>query len=153
DGRRPLRRWQDRRALEHRRRRRPAPAARRFSGGLSQTQGKETKMDGGATAQELFDAMNAHDLDRVAAIAAEDVEFVDLATGEQIHGRAEWRAYCARYLKAFSDLRLEQTNVVAMGDKAVVEAVAHGTNDGALDTPQGEIPATGKTIQVPFCMT
>ena len=108
--------------------------------------------DTSAAVQRLFDAMNAHDLDAVAAAAAENVEFVDVATGEEIHNRAEWRQYCGRYLKAFPDMHLEQTNLVAEGDQAFVEAVAHGTNDGPLESPDGEIPPTGKTIAVKFSM-
>jgi hypothetical protein len=60
--------------------------------------------------------MNGHNLDQVASLASEDVEFVDVAAGEEIHGRDQWRQYCDRYLRAFPNMRLEQTNLAAMGE-------------------------------------
>jgi len=107
--------------------------------------------DGGAVVQKFFEAMNDHDLDQVVSVASEDIEFVDVAAGEEIHGREQWRRYCGRYLKAFPDLRLEQTNVLAVGDWAVVEAIAHGRHDGALEIPAGTIPPTGREVKVKFC--
>ena len=111
-----------------------------------------TEADSGAVVRKFFDAMNAHDLDRVAALAGEEVEFVDVASGEEIRGRERWREYCERYLKGFPDLRLELTNLVAAGDSAFAEAVAVGTHDGALQTPAGAIPPTGRKIEVRFCV-
>ena len=61
--------------------------------------------DGGAVVQKFFEAMNDHDLDQVVSVASEDIEFVDVAAGEEIYGREQWRRYCGRYLKAFPDLR------------------------------------------------
>jgi hypothetical protein len=33
----------------------------------------------------------------------------EVAAGEEIRGRDQWRQYWQRYLKAFPDLRLDQT--------------------------------------------
>jgi steroid delta-isomerase-like uncharacterized protein len=111
-----------------------------------------SEADSGAVVRKFFEAMNGHNLDQVASLASEDVEFVDVAAGEEIHGRDQWRQYCGRYLKAFPDMRLEQTNLAAMGDSAVVEAIARGTHDGALESPAGEIAPTGRKIEMRFCL-
>ena len=108
--------------------------------------------DSGAVVRKFFEAMNGQDLDQVASLASEDVEFVDVAAGEEIHGREQWRQYCGRYLKGFPDMRLELTNLVATDDSAFVEAIARGTHDGALESPAGEIPPTGRKIEVKFCL-
>jgi len=110
-----------------------------------------TEPDGGAVLRKFVEAMNGHDLDQVVSVASEDIEFVDVAAGEEIRGREQWRHYCGRYLKAFPDLQLEQTNLLAMGDSAVVEAIARGRQDGALETPAGAIPPTGREVKVRFC--
>src|SRR5882672_6437489 len=110
-----------------------------------------TEPDGGAVLRKFVEAMNGHDLDQVVSLASENVEFVDVASGEEIHGREQWRRYCGRYLEAFPDLRLEQTNVLAVGDWAVVEAIARGRHDGALETSAGAIPPTGREVEVKFC--
>ena len=106
---------------------------------------------GGAVVQKFFEAINDHDLDQVVSVASEDIEFVDVAAGEEIYGREQWRRYCGRYLKAFPDLRLERTNLLAVGGWAVVEAIARGRQDGALETPAGAIPPTGREVEVKFC--
>ena len=41
--------------------------------------------DGGAVVQKFFEAMNDHDLDQVISVASEDIEFVDVAAGEEIY--------------------------------------------------------------------
>ena len=102
--------------------------------------------------RRFFDGMNSHDLDEVSAVAAEDIKFVDMGSGEETNGRDEWRSYCARYTTGFSDIHLEPTNLITAGDMVVVEAVGHGTHDGPLAGPEGEVPATGRRIEVPFCM-
>jgi len=38
-----------------------------------------------------------------------------------------------------------------VGDWAVVEAIAHGRQDGALEIPGGTIPPTGREVKVRFC--
>jgi steroid delta-isomerase-like uncharacterized protein len=102
--------------------------------------------------REVLDGLSAHDLDRVAAVVDERFEFVDVGGGDKAHGREEWRAFCGRFLKAFPDLHQDVTNLVAAGDSAFAEVVARGTHTGPLETADGEIPATGRTIEVPFCV-
>jgi ketosteroid isomerase-like protein len=45
--------------------------------------------DGGTVVQKFFQAMNDHDLDQVVAVASEDIEFVDVAGGEEIYGHEQ----------------------------------------------------------------
>jgi len=110
-----------------------------------------SELDSGGVARKLIDAMNAHDLDAVGSLANERIKFLDVAAGEEIDGRRQWRDYCGRYLTGFSDLQIELVNLIVGDDTAVAEAVAHGTHDGPLLGPGGEIPPTGNTIAVPFC--
>lgn len=52
---------------------------------------------------------------------------------------------------AFPDIHREIFDIYAMGDVVVVELAIRGKHEGALVTPDGAIPATGKTIDVPCC--
>jgi predicted ester cyclase len=45
---------------------------------------------------------------------------------------------------------MEVVSVVEGGDAVAIEARFKGTHRGALATPQGEIPASGNAIDVPF---
>ncbi len=111
-----------------------------------------SELDAASLLREVFDALNAHDLDRVAAVADERFEFVDVGGGEEVHGREAWRVYCGRFVKAFPDLTQEVTNIVAAGESAFAEAIARGTHTGPLETPDGEVPPTGRKIEIRFCV-
>jgi steroid delta-isomerase-like uncharacterized protein len=102
--------------------------------------------------REVLDALTAHDLDRVAAVVDERFEFEDVGGGENAHGRDEWRAFCGRFVKAFPDLSQDLTNLVAAGESAFAEVIARGTHTGPLETPDGDIPPTGRSIEVRFCV-
>lgn len=51
---------------------------------------------------------------------------------------------------AFPDVKVEIRTLLEQGDQVVVEGVARGTHRGALQTPQGEIPPTGKRMELSF---
>ena len=51
----------------------------------------------------------------------------------------------------FADVSVEVLNVVESGDWAVAECVGRGTHSGPMQTPMGEVPATGKQIELHFC--
>lgn len=47
---------------------------------------------------------------------------------------------------AFSDGTLTVNSWVVDGDQAAVEGVFAGTHDGVLQSPNGEVPPTGRSI-------
>ena len=95
--------------------------------------------------REVLDALTAHDLDRLAAAVDERIEFEDVGGGEKAHGRDEWRAFCGRFIKAFPDLSQDVTHLVAAGESAFAEVIARGTHTGPLETPDGDIPPSGRS--------
>lgn len=105
-----------------------------------------------AQLREVLDALTAHDLDRVAAVVDEGFEFMDVGGGEATHSREEWRGFCGVFVTAFPDLTQDVTLLVDAGEYAFAEVVARGTHTGPLATPDGEVPPTGRTIEVPFCV-
>jgi steroid delta-isomerase-like uncharacterized protein len=102
-------------------------------------------MDHAATLRRMYDAINAHDLDAVAAVLADD--FVD---HEEIPGLEPTKAGVLDFFRlniaAFPDLRFEAEDVLVAGDKVVARARFTGTHRGEL---QG-VPASGKRVDVPL---
>lgn len=53
--------------------------------------------------------------------------------------------------EAFPDIHREIFDIYAINDVVVVELAIRGTHQGALITPEGTVPATGRMIDVPCC--
>jgi predicted ester cyclase len=51
----------------------------------------------------------------------------------------------------FPDGRVKIDIVVAAGDHVVVQYTGKGTHTGALRSPAGEIPATGRSVTLDLC--
>jgi steroid delta-isomerase-like uncharacterized protein len=103
-----------------------------------------------AIAQTVYDCYNARDFERSASLAAEDVEIVNLATGQTFRGRAGLIAFLGGWAAAFPDSMVEVRRIVASEDGAAVEFVGRGTHLGPLAGPAGTIPPTGRTVEIPF---
>jgi steroid delta-isomerase-like uncharacterized protein len=104
------------------------------------------------TIREVFekgtDAFNAHDIDRFAQLMADDVEF--RAPGVSGRGKPACAAFYKSWLDAFSDGHVAVNKVEISGDFAVEEGTFTGTHKGVLKTPTGDIPATGKSVEVDY---
>ena len=96
-------------------------------------------------------AFNEKDVERVRELSADDYEFVDFASGERYTGRDGSAEQAQTWFSAFPDLEIEIENHIDAGEWQVVEARARGTNTGPLATPAGELPATGRGVDIPFC--
>jgi steroid delta-isomerase-like uncharacterized protein len=97
-------------------------------------------------AREYLEAWNRRDFDRIEGMVAEQAEIIDF-DGTTERGPAGARAQSERYAAAFPDGKIEITRIVTAGDTAVAELVGRGTNDG----PWGDVPATHKSVELPFC--
>jgi steroid delta-isomerase-like uncharacterized protein len=101
------------------------------------------EVDHTATAQRMYERINARDLDGFSELLAED--FVE---HEETPGLAPTkegvRQFFEMYLAAFPDLRMEPQDVLPSGDKVVTRIKCTGTNTGDF---MG-MPATGKSVEV-----
>jgi steroid delta-isomerase-like uncharacterized protein len=97
-------------------------------------------------AREYFEAWNKREFDRIEELVADTAEIIDF-DGTIDRGRAGAREQAERYAAAFPDGKIEIKGIVSGGDTAVAELVGRGTNDG----PLGDIPATHKRVELPFC--
>jgi predicted ester cyclase len=99
-------------------------------------------------ARRILEATDAQDWAAREALLTADCEFVTPASPRR--GRAATTAYSAPFALAFPDSRHQITLVTGAGDVVVVEGVWSGTHLGPLETPQGPVPATGKSVASPF---
>jgi uncharacterized protein (TIGR02246 family) len=72
--------------------------------------------------------------------------------GAQLRGIDQWREFQRMYLEAFPDGAYEVRHNEPVGDIVFVEGVWSGTHTRPLTTPEGELPATGRRLTVPFAL-
>ena len=100
-----------------------------------------------AGAERFYERFAAGDLDGAVELFSPDCTHRTPA-GEQ--DASAWKAFSEAFRSALPDAHMEIVSVVEAGDAVAIEARFKGTHTGALTTPQGEIPASGNTIDVPF---
>jgi steroid delta-isomerase-like uncharacterized protein len=102
-------------------------------------------------ARKNYETFNNRDFDGTVAQAAENVELLNVPLGVTLHGPEGFRQSVQGWATAFPDSRVEVTNIVAGEEGAVIEFRGRGTHTGPLNGPAGEIPATGRSVDIPFC--
>ena len=105
------------------------------------------------TAREAFEkgtaTFNAHDLDGFAEVLADDVVFK--APGRvQGEGKTACAAFFGSWFAAFPNARVEVRAVHFVDDVAVEEGTFMGTQNGVLHGPMGDIPPTGRSVEVDY---
>jgi steroid delta-isomerase-like uncharacterized protein len=101
-------------------------------------------------ARRNFEAFNKRDYDLLLSLASDDVESLDVPTGQVLKGLKGYRESAEQWIKAFPDASADITNIVSSGDYVVVEFTGRGTHNGPMMTPGGEVPPTGRRIEIPF---
>jgi predicted ester cyclase len=99
--------------------------------------------------ERVFAVIDGQRWDGSDAVMHPDVEVVTpLAT---VHGTGEWAQLVGSFAGAMPDGRHHVSNVVQDGERFAVEGAWTGTHTGPLAGPGGEVPATGRTVTLPFC--
>lgn len=101
-----------------------------------------------ALARKIYDLWNARDIDTALDMATDDVDIRLMAFSQTLTGRDGFRQFMERFATAFPDMKKEVTNQVASEDQVVSEFKLRGTHNGPLQTPTGEIPPTGKAVNL-----
>jgi predicted ester cyclase len=102
----------------------------------------------------FYERYNANDFEGATAFFRPDVRAFDPAAGS-MQGIEAWLAYNAVFKTAVPDGRLELDSAVEEGSRVVIQGRYTGTHTGPLASPDGEIPATGRPIDLHFadCFT
>jgi len=105
------------------------------------------------TAHEAFergtDTFNAHDVEGFAAVLADDVVF-RAPGGMRGQGKPACVEFYGGWLSAFPDGHVEVHDVHFIDDVAVEEGTFSGTHNGILHTPTGDIPPTGRPVNLDY---
>jgi steroid delta-isomerase-like uncharacterized protein len=108
--------------------------------------------------QKLIDAANAptyafneNDWDKVRESLTEDFVYDEVCTNRLAKGVENVIELWKGWRVAFPDIRGTITNAFSGDGKVVKELTWRGTHTGPLGLPDGEIPATGKSINVRSC--
>ena len=105
------------------------------------------------TVRESFergtDTFTAHDLDGFAAVLAENVTF-EAPGGMRGEGKQACVAFFGSWFGAFPDARVDVHDLHIADDVAVEEGTFTGTHNGVLHAPTGEIPPTGRSVNVDY---
>ena len=93
-----------------------------------------------------LEAFNAHDEAAIRAATADDCVF-EGPGGVRLEGGEATTGYAMVWLNAFSDAKLTAQTVVVDGDWVAMTGTFSGTHDGTLSSPDGDVPATGRTLE------
>jgi steroid delta-isomerase-like uncharacterized protein len=102
-------------------------------------------------ARSLYDYFNERQFDEMAELMAPEGEIVIMGSDTRFRGPSGATEFAQMWADGFPDGRATIDNVVASGDHVVVQYTGKGTQTGALRTPAGEIPATGRSVTLDFC--
>ena len=104
-------------------------------------------MTGEELARRYVDAFNDRDVNAWVALFAEDATIHDPFFPEPFKGREDIENVVQGVLRAFSGMQWRLLRpAIDAGDRVAVEVAAKAVNDGPLEMPNGELPATGRAI-------
>ncbi len=111
-----------------------------------------TQQDVTRVLKENIEAFNAGDWQRMKATLAADSSYEEAGTQRRIQGADEIVKADQAWRQAFPDAKGTIRNIFASGNSVVAEIVWEGTHKGALVSPGGSIPASGKRVKMPASM-
>ena len=95
--------------------------------------------------EQWWSQFEADRLEDTAEICQSDVEVI-LPGVEGLRGPAEAIATLQAFREAFPDIQHQFLDSVESSDKVAVELRVTGTHTGTFRTPQGDVPATGRSV-------
>jgi len=107
--------------------------------------------DNAALARRIYELFNLGKYEAVIEYVADDVELVLHPFGQTFHGHDGFLQFMSGFTTAFPDLAITVTNQVADDTQVASEFTAVGTHTGPLQTPAGEVAATGRSVEFTVC--
>jgi steroid delta-isomerase-like uncharacterized protein len=105
-----------------------------------------------AAAKAPILAFNDKNWQALKALLTPDFAYDEVATGRKAQGIDPALALMQGWAAAFPDSRATFHHAHAGGDTVVLEVTWRGTHQGALQTPRGTIPASGKPVELRSCI-
>ena len=108
-----------------------------------------TATDARTLAERLFAVIDGHRWADVGTVLHADAE-LSSPFGDRLSPEA-WLDVNRSFAIAFPDGRHQITGVVDGGDRFAIEGTWTGTHTAPMAGPGGEVPATGRSVVLPFC--
>jgi steroid delta-isomerase-like uncharacterized protein len=99
--------------------------------------------------QQFHDGFGEGDLDAATAVFADEVRMTDPGLGA-VEGLRALRDYLDGLKGPVPDARAIVERMFEAGDTVIAEGRFTGTNTGPLSGPGGELPPSGRKIDLPF---
>ncbi len=96
-------------------------------------------------------AYNEKDWDAVKRTVTPGLVYDEVSTGRKAQGVDEVITLWKGWATAFPDSKATFENAHVSGNTVVLELTWRGNHTGTLQTPAGEVPATGKPIEMRAC--
>ena len=94
---------------------------------------------------------NDKNFERMRATVTPDFVYNELGTGRKLQGIDQAVNAFRGWATALPDSKGTIVNEVVSGNTVVLELTWNGTHTGPLETPNGRIAPTGRTINLPAC--
>ncbi len=107
--------------------------------------------DNVAIARRLYEDWNSRDFDHLVGLVATDAEMVLVGSGTTFRGPDGAREFAQMWATAFPDGQVAIQRAAGSGDDVTIEQTGRGTHTGPLQSPGGDIPATGKSVTLQLC--
>ena len=98
----------------------------------------------------VFEGFNRRDVERVARICADDFTLEDIPAGLTLRGPDGMRLWLQTWIDAAPDADAALERIFGEGEWVATEHHGTATHTGPLRTPTGEIPPTGRTLDLWF---
>jgi predicted ester cyclase len=105
--------------------------------------------DARTLAERLFEVIDEHRWAEVETVLHPDAE-MSSPFGERM-AVAAWLDVNRSFAVACPDGRHTITDVVDGGERFAIEGTWAGTHTGPMVGPAGEVPPTGRSVELPFC--
>ncbi len=103
------------------------------------------------TAKAPFIGYNEKDWDKVRASTTTDLVYDEVATHRKVEGIDQVLELWQEWATALPDSHGIFHDASVSSGKVALELTWHGTHTGPMQTPDGEIPATGNSIEIRAC--
>jgi steroid delta-isomerase-like uncharacterized protein len=95
------------------------------------------------------ETFNAHDAEGFAQVLADDAVF-EAPGGIRGQGKEACAGFYSSWFAAFPDAHVDVHAVHFVDDVAVEEGTFTGTHEGVLHSPAGDIPPTGRPVEIGY---
>ena len=107
--------------------------------------------NGPVAARRVLDAFNSDDWPALSELLSADHKYEEHGTQRLIEGAHDVVDTMKAWKQAMPDVVGRPSNFFQSGDSVAVELVWSGTHTGPLQTPDGVIPASGRSQRTPGC--